>query len=105
MLSIRLQKYSLCDGFTRRSVLQVGASALCGVSLLQFLRAESDSGQRDPHKGIVIVYTTGGPSHIGMFDLKPSAPIEIRGEFKPIPTNVLGYSNLRAPAAPCIDNG
>ncbi len=79
-----------CDGISRRDFLTIGGMALGGISLPQVLRAESEAGHGRSHKAIINVYLPGGPSHMDMWDLKPEAPIEIRGEFKPIQTNVPG---------------
>ena len=81
---------SCCDGISRRDFLTIGGMALGGISLPQVLRAESEAGQGRSHKAIINVYLPGGPSHLDMWDLKPDAPLEIRGEFKPIQTNVPG---------------
>src|SRR6266480_3654816 len=78
------------DGMSRRSGLQIGGLALGGMTLPEILRAEAGSGQRNPARGIIMVLLPGGPTHIDMFDLKPDAPPEIRGEFRPIATNVPG---------------
>ena len=56
----------------------------------QLLRAETSSGIRSSHKSIIMIFLPGGPPHQDMFDLKPEAPAEIRGEFHPIATNVPG---------------
>lgn len=85
-----------CDGLTRRETLKVGAlstlgSTLGGFSLPQFLRAE-EAGQIVPGKAksVILLYLLGGAATQDMWDLKPEAPPEIRGEFKPIDTNVPG---------------
>jgi hypothetical protein len=79
-----------CDGVSRRDFLAVGGMMLGGLSLPQLLRAEAQSGVRNSHKAVINVFLPGGPPHIDMWDLKPDAPIEIRGEFNPIHTNVPG---------------
>lgn len=79
-----------CDGFSRRNFLKVGGMAAGGLSLDQVLAMESKSGSSSPHKSIINIYLPGGPSHLDMFDMKPDAPSEIRGEFRPIGTNVPG---------------
>ncbi len=79
-----------CDGLTRRDFLKVGSLALGGLSLPQLLAAEAEAGSGLSHKAVIMVFLAGGPPHQDMFDLKPDAPAEIRGEFKPIPTNVPG---------------
>jgi hypothetical protein len=76
--------------FSRRSFLQVGGLALGGLSLPQLLRAESQSGVRRGHKSVIMIFLSGGPPHQDMVDLKMDAPVEVRGEFKPIRTNVIG---------------
>lgn len=97
-LSGRLQP-TFCDGLSRRNFLRVGGLALGGLSLPQLLRAESQTRQiqgftatppQRSHKGVIMIFLAGGPPHQDMFDLKPEAPVEVRGEFNPINTNVPG---------------
>jgi hypothetical protein len=90
MFSIQGRSHRYCDGVSRRSFLQLGGLALGGLSLPQLLRAEASAGIRRSHKSIIMVFLAGGPPHQDMVDLKPDAPTEIRGEFKPIATNVPG---------------
>jgi len=61
-----------------------------GLALNEILAWEASAGVVHSHKAIINVYLPGGPPHIDMWDLKPNAPAEIRGEFKPINTNVPG---------------
>src|ERR1700730_1455137 len=79
-----------CDGVTRRDFLTIGGSLLGGLSLSQLMAAATRSGVRHPHRALINVFLPGGPPHLDMFDLKPDAPVEVRGEFKPIDTNVPG---------------
>ena len=79
-----------CDGLSRRSFLKIGGLAMGGLSLPQILRAEAAAGIGSSHKATIMIFLPGGPSHQDMFDLKPDAPAEIRGEFKPIKTAVPG---------------
>jgi hypothetical protein len=82
-----------CDGITRRSFLRVGSLGLGGLTLSALLRAESqarEAGAAPRRKSVILVWLAGGPSHIDMYDLKPQAPAEIRGEFGPIATSVAG---------------
>jgi hypothetical protein len=79
-----------CDGISRREFLKVGGLALGGLSLPQILAAEARTGVRASEKAIIMVFLPGGPPHQDMFDLKPDAPSEVRGEFKPIKTKVSG---------------
>ena len=78
------------DGLSRRSFLQVGGLAIGGLSLPQLLQAEADVGKQNSHKSVIMVYLTGGPPHQDMVDLKPDAPVDIRGEFQPIATSLPG---------------
>jgi hypothetical protein len=91
MLTIRgPRQRGFCDGVTRRDFLRIGALGLGGLTLPDLLRAEEQSGRGLGHKAVIMVFLAGGPPHQDMVDLKPDAPAEIRGEFKPIPTNVPG---------------
>lgn len=78
-----------CDRMGRRDFLAIGGMACGGLALPQLLRADAQRGQRS-HKAIINVFLPGGPPHIDMWDLKPDAPAEIRGEYNPIRTNVPG---------------
>lgn len=90
MLSILGPKQRQCDG-SRRQFLKIGGLALGGLSLPQILQAEASATARPlKHKAVIMIYLSGGPSHQDMYDLKMDAPSEIRGEFKPIDTNVPG---------------
>jgi hypothetical protein len=75
---------------SRRAFLKIGGLAAGGLSLAQLLGLEARASGGRGHKALINVFLTGGPSHLDMFDLKPEAPREIRGEFRPIPTNVPG---------------
>jgi hypothetical protein len=90
MLTIPGPQSQYCDGISRRNWLRIGALALGGLTLPEILRAQAQSGQRNSAKGIIMVLLPGGPTHLDTFDLKPDAPAEIRGEFRPIATNVPG---------------
>ena len=92
MLTIRNGKggSGFCDGVSRRNFLKIGALGMGGLTLPQLLRAEAQSGIRKSHKAVIMIFLPGGPSHQDVFDLKPDAPSEIRGEFNPIETNVSG---------------
>ncbi len=84
-----------CDGLPRRSFLKVGALSFGATSLTlaDVYRAEAASPQvasLAKHKAVINIFLGGGPPHQDMFDLKMDAPAEIRGEFKPIQTNVPG---------------
>jgi hypothetical protein len=81
-----------CDGVSRRTFLKVGALAVGGLSLPGWLRRRVTAapGSATPRKSVILIWLAGGPSHLDMYDLKPNAPAEFRGEFKPIATNVPG---------------
>lgn len=92
MLTIWGSKQRFCDGVSRRDFLKVGVlgGALTLPDLLR-LRAQAATAGGSSRKAVIMVCLNGGPSHVDMYDLKPEAPAEIRGEFKPIHTNVPGF--------------
>ncbi len=95
MLTLLGKPQRFCDGVTRRNFLKIGALSagslsLGGFTLADVLRAETAGPTATPKKSIINIYLSGGPSHLDMFDLKPEAPPEIRGEFHPIATTVPG---------------
>ena len=79
-----------CDGVNRRNFLRVGALAPFGVTLPGIFQAEAASNIKGNQRSVIMIYLSGGMAHQDSFDLKPNAPTEVRGEFKPIPTNVSG---------------
>src|SRR5882762_2839916 len=90
MLTIHAKGESqFCDGISRRNFLTIGGLAVGGLTLPQLLQAEDQTGVRRS-KSVIMVYLPGGPPHLEMYDLKPDAPAEIRGEFRPIRTSVAG---------------
>ena len=90
MLTILGNRHKLCDQISRRDALRIGALGVGGLTLADLLRADARSGQSNSHKAVIMIYMCGAPSHQDMYDLKMDAPAEIRGEFRPIPTNVPG---------------
>lgn len=77
----------------RRELLQVGGSSLLGIGLPALLAARAaaaPAAERGKGRSVILVLLTGGPSHLDTLDMKPDAPAEIRGEFKPIRTAVPG---------------
>jgi hypothetical protein len=90
MLSIYGQPKRLCDGWSRRELLTIGTLGIGGLALPDLLRAEARQGVGKSKKAIIMIYLCGAPPHQDMFDLKPDAPAEIRGDFQPIATNVSG---------------
>jgi hypothetical protein len=86
-----------CDGLTRRETLTAGALSLLGSffnlpSLLALEQAPKQRARRGKARSVLLLYLQGGPATQDMFDLKPGAPAEIRGEFKPIATSVPGIT-------------
>lgn len=94
MLRIFGSAHRFCDGVSRRDFLQIGAfgAGLTLADMLRLRQASAATTRQSPrsHKAAIMIYLPGGPSHMDMYDLKPNAPAEYRGEFRPIPTNVPG---------------
>src|SRR5690242_6187545 len=93
MLNITGSSYRTCDGQSRRSFLKAGFLALGGLTLADFLRLKAqanEQGQPTRDTAVILFWMGGGPSHIDMYDLKPNAPVEFRGEFRETATNVEG---------------
>jgi hypothetical protein len=94
MLSILGKPMTLCGGHSRRSFLRIGALSFGGLSLslADVLRTEASTpqAQRGRPKSVINIFLGGGPPHQDMWDIKPLAPREIRGEFRPIATRVSG---------------
>ena len=97
MLRFLGSTHKFCDGASRRDFLQIGAFG-AGLTLADMLRlntasAAGSAAKKQPsrsQKSAIMIYLPGGPSHMDMYDLKPDAPAEFRGEFNPIKTNVSG---------------
>jgi hypothetical protein len=83
------KRQQFCDGLSRRNFLKIGAFG-AGLTLAEMLRLRAQAGTGSSNKAAIMIYLPGGPSHLDMYDLKPDAPKEFRGEFKPIATNVAG---------------
>ncbi len=83
-----------CPGpLSRRSFLEIGGLSACGLGLgeIERLRAESTApGKTSSDTSVIFVWLPGGPPHMEMYDMKPDAPSDYRGEFRPVPTNVSG---------------
>jgi hypothetical protein len=82
-----------CDGMSRRSFLQLGVAGMASVGLPAILRAKEASAPASAKKNtsVILIWLDGGPSHMDLYDLKPDAPAEYRGIWKPIKTNVPGF--------------
>lgn len=93
------------NGVARRHFLKIGGMAAGGLSLPQLLQAEAAQKIGSSHKAIINIFLPGGPPHVDMFDMKPEAPREIRGEFQPMRSNVPGmdFCELFPNLAKCAD--
>jgi hypothetical protein len=91
MLTFWGANHRFCDGLSRRDFLRVGALGLGGITLADLLRLRAQGGDTASPRAVIMVCLAGGPSHIDMYDLKPQAPIEYRGDFKPIATQIPGF--------------
>src|SRR5476651_1703195 len=93
MLNLLGSSQKFCDGLDRRSFLKIGAFG-AGLTLSDMIRskaqANNSAARPSSPKAAIMIYLPGGPSHMDMYDLKPDAPMEYRGEFRPIATNVAG---------------
>ena len=91
MFTLWGERQQFCDGVSRRGFLKIGAFG-AGLTLAEMLRLRALAGEKaaTPNKAAIMIYLPGGPSHLDTYDLKPEAPKEFRGEFKPIATNVPG---------------
>ena len=92
----RSNSSSFCDRLNRRNFLRIGTLGLGGLTLPQLLKAESAAGSRRSTKSVIMIYLVGGPPHQDMFDLKPLAPKEVAGPWRPIATNVPGFEICEA---------
>jgi hypothetical protein len=85
MLSILGHSRAACDGISRRQLLEAAGAGLLGLTLPNVLRAQA--AQARPHgraRSVIFLFLFGGPSQLETFDLKPDAPQQIRGPFRPI---------------------
>src|SRR5437667_4285268 len=82
-----------CDGMSRRSFLQLGVAGMASIGLPRLLQARAESARQSgtsKDTSVILVWLDGGPSHMDLYDLKPEAPAEYRGIWKPIHTKVPG---------------
>jgi hypothetical protein len=96
MLALLGRSVRLCDGITRRDSLHVGALGFTGLLWSSMLQAragqKTSAGTFGKARACILIFNYGGPSHLDILDLKPDAPVEIRGEFQPIATRVPGLA-------------
>jgi len=92
MLLLGPQQQRTCQGWSRRAFLEAGASSVLGLSLADLLRlrAQGASSMAGSARSVIFVWLWGGPAHVDTWDPKPAAPLEFRGPFTPIRTQVTG---------------
>jgi hypothetical protein len=104
MLEVQGRAVRMSDGISRRGFLKIGSLGLAGLTLPAFLQA-SENRQRRGAKAVILYWMAGGPSHIDTYDMKPSAPEQVRGPFRPVTTRVPGmqFCELFTRQAPIAD--
>ncbi len=92
MLNVGNVKVPVCHGLTRRSFLQAGTAGLAGMMLPNLMRLEAEGAVsgRARIRNCITIFLVGSPGHLDTWDMKPDAPAEVRGKFRPIATNVPG---------------
>jgi len=83
-----------CDGLSRRSFLQLGVAGMASLGLPQILQAKHQAMEHTGTRkdtSVILIWLDGGPSHLDTYDMKPEAPVEYRGLWKPIRTKVPGF--------------
>src|SRR5262245_49001677 len=90
MLTFFGKPYRHCDGLSRRHFLTAGALGVGGLTLADLLHAEAAAGIKSSTKAVINIHLDGGPPQLDTIDLKPDAPVELRGEFAPIATKLPG---------------
>src|SRR4029077_4816725 len=100
MLNLLGSECRLCDGISRRDFLRIGGLGAAGLAMPELLaareaRANNSAASRGGFgraRSCILLFMAGGPGQLDTWDLKPGAPAEIRGEFRPIATNVPGIT-------------
>src|SRR5437899_1189899 len=83
-----------CDGMSRRSFLSLGVAGMASVGLPALWQARAMSAEKVGSKkntSVILLWLDGGPSHMDLYDMKPDAPAEYRGIWKPIRSRVPGF--------------
>ncbi|MCI0376610.1 MAG: DUF1501 domain-containing protein [Gemmataceae bacterium] len=81
-----------CDGLSRRSFLQLGMAGMASIGLPQLRQARAQSAAgKSRNTSVILIWLDGGPSHMDLYDMKPDAPEEYRGIWRPIHTRVPGF--------------
>jgi hypothetical protein len=93
MLNVGNVKVPVCHGHTRRSFLQAGSAGLAGLLLPNLVRMQAAGAVDERNAKIrncITIFLVGSPGHVDTWDMKPDAPAEVRGKFKPTKTDVTG---------------
>jgi hypothetical protein len=92
MLLVGRHRTRTCQGISRRALLQVGASAVLGLSLPALLRQREmvRAASATNVKSVMLLWLWGGPAQLDTWDPKPNAPVDFRGPFGTIPTRITG---------------
>jgi hypothetical protein len=93
MLNVGNVKVPLCEGLSRRSFLQIGSAGLAGMALPHLMTLEAAGAVKERAAKIrncITIFLVGSPGHLDTWDMKPEAPAEVRGKFKPIKTKATG---------------
>lgn len=93
MFKLGNERVPVCHGLTRRSFLEAGTAGMAGLTLQNVLALEAQGAVQPAKSEIrncITIFLVGSPGHLDTWDMKPEAPAEIRGKFKPIDTNVSG---------------
>ena len=83
-----------CDGMRRRSFVQLGVAGMASLGMGRLLQAKEQSAATSREKkatSAILIWLDGGPGHMDMYDMKPDAPVEYRGLWRPISTKVPGF--------------
>ena len=87
----------LCDGVSRRRFIEIGSLGLFGLSMPGLLRSQARGAtqaggvpRRSSPRSVILIWQHGGPSQLDTFDMKPDAPVEVRGPYKPIASALPG---------------
>ncbi len=92
-IDVGIEPATYCDGISRRSFVQLGVAGMASAALANVLHAKEHSrasGREQKNTSAILIWLDGGPSHLDLYDMKPEAPAEYRGIWKPIKTNVPG---------------
>src|SRR5213594_891941 len=89
-----MRRPAVCAGpISRRSFLEIGSLTICGLGFSDLLRLRAEAkeaAKTQQDTSVIFIWLPGGPPHMETYDLKPDAPAEYRGEFRPIRTRVAG---------------